>query len=87
MPHPRSFPSAANEAAPPETGVPPEAAVHGKELAELHRQGAKSAIRRESQESHPMLDSTSRPEATGETEQLWSSRRDAWAPGHISQRS
>lgn len=34
-----------------------------------------------------MFDSINQPEATGESERMWSSRRDAWERGHTSQRS
>jgi hypothetical protein len=34
-----------------------------------------------------MFDSINQPEATGESEQVWSGRRDAWERGHGSQRS
>jgi hypothetical protein len=33
-----------------------------------------------------MLDSINQPDATGESEQEWSDRRDAWERGHSAQR-
>lgn len=66
---------------------PPAPATDNGERAELQRQGAKAAARGEAQESNPMLDSINRPDATGESEQVWSDRRDAWERGHTSQRS
>jgi len=54
------------------------------EHAELQRQGAKSAARGEPLASNPMLDAVNQPGATGETEQVWSDRRDAWERGHGS---
>jgi hypothetical protein len=59
--------------------------AHG-EHAELRRQGAKAAVRGETRESNPMFDSINQPDATGESEHVWSSRRDAWDRGHTSQR-
>jgi len=67
--------------APPPLLPPP---VSG-ELAELRRQGAKAAARGEAPESNPMLESINQPDATGESEQVWSGRRDAWERGHSSQ--
>lgn len=55
------------------------------EHAELQRQGAKAAARGEAQASNPMLDTINQPSATGESEQAWSDRRDAWDRGHDSQ--
>lgn len=57
----------------------------GAEHAELQRQGAKAAVRGEAPESNPMLDSVNQPDATGESQQIWSGRRDAWQSGHNSQ--
>lgn len=92
MPSHRSDPPAAGKATPPASDrppadMPPAPAAEGGERAELQRQGAKAAARGETRESNPMLDSINQPEATGESEQRWSDRRDAWEHGHRSQRS
>lgn len=55
------------------------------EHAELQRQGAKAAVRGEGQAANPMLDTINQPQATGESERVWSDRRDAWDRGHDSQ--
>lgn len=55
------------------------------EHAELQRQGAKAAARGEAQASNPMLDTINKPVATGETDRVWSDRRDAWDRGHDAQ--
>lgn len=55
------------------------------EHAELQRQGAKAAARGEAQASNPMLEAVNKPIATGETEEAWSDRRDAWDRGHDAQ--
>lgn len=68
--------------------VPDEApprVVH--EHPELERQGAKAAARGEASAANPMLASINQPEATGESQHVWSGRRDAWAQGHAAQRS
>ena len=62
----------------------PSTAGHA-EHAELQRQGAKAAVRGDSRESNPMLDVVNQPASTGETQWVWSSRRDAWERGHDSQ--
>ena len=86
MPCPNDPPAtddAAIGAVPPFDGsaAQPVSAEH----AELQRQGAKAAARGEAQASNPMLDSINRPRATGESEQVWSDRRDAWERGHSAQ--
>lgn len=91
MSSPRSDPPAADAAvdSSPHPPVPVELAVPAQvnaEHAELQRQGAKAAVRGESRESNPMLDSINQPDSTGESEQVWSGRRDAWQGGHNSQR-
>jgi S1-C subfamily serine protease len=55
------------------------------EHAELQRQGAKAAARGEVQASNPMLETINQPAVTGETERVWSDRRDAWDRGHDAQ--
>jgi len=92
MSSPRPEDPAAGLANPPDGATPtPGAAprhtpIDGQ-LAELRRQGAKAAVRGEASASNPMLDSINRPDATGESERAWSSRREAWERGHASQRS
>lgn len=61
------------------------AAPLSAEHAELQRQGAKAAVRGEAQAVNPMLDTVNQPSATGESERVWSDRRDAWDRGHDSQ--
>lgn len=75
-------PHAADEAVPPDR---PPCVPFGAEHAELQRQGAKAAARGDELGTNPMLDSLNRPCATGETEQEWSGRRDAWERGHAAQ--
>ncbi|TXD92566.1 trypsin-like peptidase domain-containing protein [Mitsuaria sp. TWR114] len=69
-------------------GAPPSEALSiplSAEHAELQRQGAKAAARGEAQDSNPLLDAINQPDATGESERVWSDRRDAWDRGHDSQ--
>lgn len=47
----------------------------------------KAAARGEMPAANPMLDTIHQAIATGESEPLWSGRRDAWERGHASQRS
>lgn len=74
---------AAADAPPGEASIPPVSAEH----AELQRQGAKAAARGEAPESNPMLDAINQPGATGESERVWSDRRDAWERGRGTQQS
>ncbi|MDR7333492.1 serine protease [Roseateles asaccharophilus] len=86
-----SFPS--NSPAPEEVSPTEAGSAHGDvpptpvsaEHAELQRQGAKAAARGEAQASNPMLETINQPVATGETERVWSDRRDAWDRGHDAQ--
>ena len=83
------FPATDGAVAPTADLTPPEPqqssrAVSG-EHAELQRQGAKAAARGEARATNPMLDSINQPDATGESEKMWSGRRDAWESGHTSQ--
>ncbi len=86
-----SFPSdphAPQEAAPPLVETSPSDALPAAvspEHAELQRQGAKAAARGEAQAANPMLETVNQPGATGESERVWSDRRDAWDRGHDSQ--
>lgn len=64
-----------------------EALSESGEHAELQRQGAKAAARGEALESNPMLASKNKPDITGESEQVWSGRRDSWERGHHAQQS
>ncbi|HEY0821206.1 MAG TPA: serine protease [Rhizobacter sp.] len=54
------------------------------EHAELQRQGAKAAARGDSPDSNPMLESINQPSSTGESERVWSGRRDAWERGRTA---
>ena len=65
----------------PEDDPPAAPAEH----AELQRQGAKAAARGEAADANPMLEAINQPAATGETDQVWSGRRDAWRHGHEAQ--
>jgi hypothetical protein len=74
--------------APPPADAPREPAADASgELAELRRQGAKAAVRGETRESNPMFDLINQPDATGESERVWSGRFEAWERGHTLQRS
>jgi S1-C subfamily serine protease len=55
------------------------------EHAELRRQGAKAAVRGESRDVNPMRDPINQPDSTGESQHVWTGRRDAWESGHDSQ--
>jgi len=88
----RSDPPVTEEAAaatagtpPDDASLPPPASPVSGEHAELQRQGAKAAVRGEAPESNPMFDAINQPDATGESAQVWSGRRDAWHRGHRSQ--
>lgn len=83
-------PPVVDEMAPPVEGMPTNISLPAPvsaEHAELRRQGAKAAARGEAQASNPMLDSINQPSTTGESEEVWSDRRDAWACGHVSQQN
>lgn len=83
---PVSAEAASPAVAPPAHAAPPAPVADQGEHAELQRQGAKAAARGEARESNPMFDSINLPDATGESDRVWSSRRDAWERGHASQR-
>lgn len=55
------------------------------EQAELERQGAKAATRGDAAASNPMLLLRNMPGATGETQQEWCLRYDAWRAGYEKQ--
>jgi len=81
-PAPDGAATATGDVSPPSEALPaPVSAEH----AELQRQGAKAAARGEAQASNPMLETINKPVATGETERVWSGRRDAWDRGHDAQ--
>lgn len=85
-----SAPPAPEQAASADVGAPPGEAGPARvspEHAELQRQGAKAAARGEASAVNPMLASINQPDATGESEQVWSDRRDAWERGHRAQRA
>ena len=81
MSSPRSDRPAADAPAPLGSALVEANAEH----AELQRQGAKAAVRGEARASNPMLDSINQPDATGESQRVWTGRRDAWESGHDSQ--
>ena len=86
----RSDPPAADAATaspldPPAPVAPAAPVGDNAEHAELQRQGAKAAVRGEARGSNPMLDAINQPDSTGESQQMWSGRRDAWESGHSSQ--
>jgi hypothetical protein len=56
------------------------------ERAELMRQGAKAAARGDLPATNPLDQSDNRPGLTGEPQDDWSARRDAWQSGHDAQR-
>jgi hypothetical protein len=55
------------------------------EQAELERQGAKAAVRGEDAGSNPFLRPLNMPLATGESQQAWRLRYDAWRAGYEQQ--
>lgn len=55
------------------------------ETAELHRQGAKSAARGESQSANPLEWPQNCPSSTGESMRRWGERHAAWLRGYRSQ--
>ncbi|HET9643709.1 MAG TPA: CrpP-related protein [Burkholderiaceae bacterium] len=55
------------------------------ERAELQRQGAKAAARGEPPARNPLQRPQNLPKATGESQQTWSQRSDAWQQGHDAQ--
>ena len=79
--HPEGEPPGAAAAPAPHRDGPLVSAEH----SELQRQGAKAAVRGQTPESNPMLDSTNRPDATGETDTVWTERREAWDRGYCAQ--
>ncbi|WP_350082212.1 S1 family peptidase [Aquabacterium humicola] len=82
---PASDAAAASPVDPPAPGTPAAPAADNAEHAELQRQGAKAAVRGEARASNPMLAAINQPDLTGESQQVWSGRRDAWESGHNSQ--
>lgn len=60
-------------------------AIGPGEHAELHRQGAKAAARGEARATNPMFEEVNQPYATGESNNVWTERRDSWDRGHTSQ--
>lgn len=55
------------------------------EHAELERQGAKAAARGDVSGSNPMLRALNMPPLTGESQQEWKRRYDAWRAGYERQ--
>nr|WP_304622834.1 serine protease [Pelomonas sp. P8] len=73
---------------PASAGSPPGEAVLelvSTEHADLQRQGAQAQDRGEASASNPMPETINKPAATGETQRIWSDRRDAWDRGHDAQ--
>ena len=58
------------------------AALAPPEHAELVRQGAKAAARGDTACSNPMSSEQNGPAATGESQERWTQRSDAWLAGH-----
>jgi hypothetical protein len=88
VPHIPSDPPVADEATSRAIDPSPSATpADGIEHAELKRQGAKAAARGDSLQSNPMFDVINQPDATGESERVWSGRRDAWKQGYTAQHS
>ena len=77
--------AAADVAAAPSAAEDAAAGLVTHEHAELQRQGAKAAARGGALATNPMLESINLPCATGESEAVWSGRRDAWERGHSAQ--
>ena len=63
----------------------PESQMSSAERAELWRQGAKAAARGESADTNPLSEPRNRPPATGESDDKWLQRSDAWEQGHDAQ--
>ena len=57
-----------------------------QERAELRRQGAKAAARGDPPSLNPLHQPQNRPAATGESQDTWCDRSDAWQQGHEAQR-
>jgi hypothetical protein len=55
------------------------------EQAELERQGAKAAARGDEAASNPLLRPLNLPASTGESQQEWKLRYDAWRAGYEQQ--
>jgi hypothetical protein len=62
-----------------------EQGLSSQERAELQRQGAKSAARGEPKASNPMQEPHNLPTATGESDEIWAERTEAWHEGHEAQ--
>lgn len=71
----------------PAPSAAPSSPPLSSEHAELRRQGAKAAARGDAPQSNPMLETINRPTATGESQQVWTGRRDAWQLGHSARQS
>lgn len=74
-------------AAPTGPDAPTASPADNGEHAELERQGAKAAVRGEASAANPMCTPINQPDATGESQQRWSARRDAWEHGYRAQQS
>ena len=70
----------------PKKATPPtESQLSSAERAELWRQGAKAAARGESADTNPLSEPRNKPPATGESDDKWLQRSDAWEQGHDAQ--
>jgi hypothetical protein len=58
-----------------------------QERTELHRQGAKAAVRGDASAANPMEQPDNAPANTGENPQTWTQRRDAWQKGFAAQKT
>ena len=71
---------------PPTEATPaPESQMSSAERAELWRQGAKAAARGEPTDTNPLSKPRNKPPATGESDDKWLQRSDAWEQGHDAQ--
>lgn len=70
---------------PPPASIPRGAPLPPQEQTELHRQGAKAAVRGDEATTNPMDQARNAPASTGESPQTWSQRRDAWQAGYEAQ--
>lgn len=57
-------------------------ALTSPERAELSRQGAKAAARGDVAATNPMGSTQNAPDVTGESQERWAQRSDAWLAGH-----
>ncbi|WP_083748812.1 GGDEF domain-containing protein [Pelomonas sp. KK5] len=70
---------------PPKPTTATKTGVSTAERDELRRQGAKAAARGEHSISNPMGAHANMPDSTGESQDTWQFRKEAWQHGHDSQ--